>query len=116
MSTSPSLPTSQPSELDETSDKSPSSNPLRELKPESVPVYNLTVLVRSGEKFPVVARAANLEVPEVEAQTVREALSKLVSNAKNRIAATVSSSEIPWIDPPSEPNESESRFVVPLHL
>lgn len=80
-------------------------------------VFNLTVLVRTGEKVPVVARAANLSIPEVEAQTIREALSQLVGAAKKEIGERASNSDsVPWIDPPNEPTESESRYLVPLHL
>ncbi|MEC8557571.1 MAG: hypothetical protein VXZ82_21425 [Planctomycetota bacterium] len=80
-------------------------------------VFNLTVLVRTGKKVPVVARAANLAIPQVEAQTIREALSKLVDAAKKEIGERASNSaSVPWIDPPNQPTESESRYLVPLHL
>ncbi|MEM7476590.1 MAG: hypothetical protein AAF483_16505 [Planctomycetota bacterium] len=80
-------------------------------------VYNLTVLVRVRENNPVTARAANLTLTEVEASTIRQALSQLVESAKIKIREQLDrQAEIPWIDPPNEPAELESRYVVPLHL
>lgn len=83
----------------------------------SVPVYNLAVLVQSIAAGPTVARAANLSLEVVEAESVREALSQVVESAKALIAEHVAHGrQIPWVDPPREPTESESRFMVPLHL
>lgn len=80
-------------------------------------VYNLTVLIRHLDDGKLVARTANLQMPEIQSNTVREALSAAVKAAKALIhSSSVESQDIPWITPPHTPQESESRFVVPLHL
>ena len=85
-------------------------------KAESItPVFSLTVLVTGKADGRSKARAANLPLKEVEAASVREALSRLVEEAKSFIGEHVDSG-IPWIDPPSPANDSESSFLVPLHL
>jgi hypothetical protein len=78
--------------------------------------FNLTVLVRAKGRDTITARAANLQIPVVEAQTVRQALGELVLVAKRTISENASAGQVPWINPPIEPLESESRFLVPLHL
>ena len=84
---------------------------------QSTPVYNLTVLVRQLESGETIARAANLATGEVQASSIRGALSKIVAAAKVLISERVALGEsIPWIDPPLAADESESRFLVPLHL
>ncbi|MCR9295629.1 MAG: hypothetical protein NXI32_23165 [bacterium] len=109
MSTSPLLPSQNTLPV--------SAEPRTAASTEQAPqVFNLVVFVKAWEGA-VVARAANLAVPEVRAATMREALSGLVQNAKSLIEAKISQANtIPWTDPPSEPGETESRFVVPLHL
>ena len=84
---------------------------------ESVGVYNLMVLVRRWKDGGTSARAANLPIPEVRTETVREALSGLVTSAREVIADCIArDAQVPWIAPPIEPDECESRFLVPLHL
>ncbi len=84
---------------------------------ESVEVYNLLVLVKQWKDGGTSARAANLPIPEVQAVTVREALASLVNTARQMIATDLSrGQQIPWISPALEPEECESRFMVPLHL
>lgn len=84
---------------------------------EAVGVYNLMVLVRQWKGGGSSARAANLSLPEIQTETVREALSGLVASAREVIANCIASdAEVPWIAPPIEPEECESRFMVPLHL
>lgn len=79
-------------------------------------VYSLIVLVTKLDGQRTSARCGNLELPAVEAATVREALSKLVKTAKSLIIELSAAKQpIPWIEPPNEPSESESRFMVPLH-
>lgn len=88
-------------------------------QPESVPVYNLVALVETaGSNAAVRARAANINLDPVQASTIRDALNKLVTNAKAILHAANSEPEAdsPWIEPPNTPSESETRFVVPLHL
>jgi hypothetical protein len=84
---------------------------------EAVGVYNLMVLVRQWKDGGTSARAANLPIPEVRTETVREALSGLVASAREVIAECIAKdADVPWIEPPIEPEECESRFMVPLHL
>ena len=84
---------------------------------EPVGVYNLMVLVRQWKDGGTSARAANLPIPEVRTETVREALSGLVTSARKVIADCIArDAQVPWIAPPIEPEECESRFLVPLHL
>ena len=84
---------------------------------EAVGVYNLMVLVRQWKDGTTSARAANLPLAEVRTETVREALSSLVRSARDLIGESLSrDAQVPWISPPIEPEQCESRFMVPLHL
>jgi hypothetical protein len=84
---------------------------------ETAGVYNLMVLVRQWKDGGTSARAANLPLAEVRTDTVREALSTLVASAREVIADCIAKdADVPWIAPPVEPEECESRFMVPLHL
>jgi hypothetical protein len=90
-----------------------------EIKPEAVQVYNLVALVEtSASNAAVRARAANINLDPVQASTIRDALNQLVLNAKAmlRNASAEPEASKPWIEPPLTPLESETRFVVPLHL
>ena len=79
-------------------------------------VFSLIVLVNNLDGQRTSARCGNLDLPHVETATVREALSELVKSAKSLIIERSATKQpIPWIDPPHEPVESESRFMVPLH-
>ena len=79
-------------------------------------LFNLVVLVRTQDKR-VSARAANLAIPSTESSTIRDALSQLVTVAKTQLSQWVAQQEsIPWIEPHEQANDSETRFVVPLHL
>lgn len=82
---------------------------------QAAKVYNLVVLVESTSSG-VRARAANLKIGVCSGDTIRGALSKLVESAKAMLRELQDDSQIPWIEPPESPGESESRFVVPLHL
>ncbi len=80
-------------------------------------VYNLMVFVRQWKDGGTSARAANLPLEEVRTETVREALSGLVAEARRMISDCVARGvEVPWVAPPLEAEECESRFMVPLHL
>lgn len=84
---------------------------------QTTPVYNLTVLVLQLESGETRARAANLAMGEIQAGSIRSALSKVVAAAKVLIAERVAQDEmIPWVEPPLVAEELESRFMVPLHL
>ncbi len=96
----------------------PMSMPARKVPTiETQHVYNLTVLVQQLESGEMRARAANIAIEDVRAGSIRGALSQMVAATKSLIAERVARDEsIPWIEPPVEPSESESRFMVPLHL
>lgn len=86
-------------------------------RPEAVGVYNLMVLVRQWKDGSTSARAANLPIPELQTGTVREALAGLVVSARELIGECLArDAQVPWISPPLEAEECESRFMVPLHL
>ncbi len=86
-------------------------------RPEPVDVYNLLVLVKQWKDGGTSARAANLPIADVQAETVREALTSLVSSARQLITDNLArDNHVPWITPPLEAEECESRFMVPLHL
>jgi hypothetical protein len=80
-------------------------------------VYSLTVLVQQLPTGELTARAANLEVADVRAASIRGALSQMVAGSKSFIAHRLAQgAPIPWIDPPLVATEKESQFLVPLHL
>ncbi len=80
-------------------------------------VFNLTVLVQQTSDGTTKARAANLNMAEVQSASMRSALSQIVSAAKKLIAEHIASDRtVPWIEPPQEAIGTESRFMVPLHL
>lgn len=84
---------------------------------KTVEVYNLLVLVKQGKDGGTSARAANLLMDEVRADTVRGALASLVRSARRMISESLASdSQVGWIDPPLAAEECESSFMVPLHL
>ena len=80
-------------------------------------VFNLAILVSQSAMGQTNARAANLPLECVEAATVREAMSMIVQAARVLIANHLEDdNSIPWIEPPTEAQDGESRFLVPLHL
>lgn len=84
---------------------------------DTLDVYNLLVLVRQYKEGGTSARAANLPISEVQASTVREALATLVASARQLISECLAEDTVvPWISPPVEADEADSRFMVPLHL
>lgn len=86
-------------------------------RPEVEETYTLIVLLRQWQGGGTAARVANLPIPEVQAATVREALSLLVAAAKELITENLArDNQIPWINPPATAEESESSVMVPLHL
>ncbi len=90
---------------------------MRNPRPEPAAVYELEVLVCRLSEGDTRGRAANLPLPESRADTVREVLQNVVDAARAMINECLARDhQIPWIDPPALPEESESRFVVPLTL
>lgn len=86
-------------------------------RPEAATVYDLHVLVCRIAADETRARSANLPLPEQRATTVREALQLVIDEARTLINDCLARDrQIPWVDPPESPEESESRFVVPLYL
>jgi hypothetical protein len=80
-------------------------------------VYSLTVLVQQLPSGELAARAANLEVADVQAVSIRGALSKMVAASKALLAQCIAQGDpIPWIEPSLVATEKESQFLVPLHL
>ena len=92
-------------------------SPMPLVERSATPVYNLMVLVDQVDSGHLRARAANLSTDDVIATSVRGALSDLVAAARTLITRCVAQHEpIPWIEPPLTPQETDSRFRVPLHL
>lgn len=83
--------------------------------PDASRVYDLEVLICRIGEGETRARAANLPLPESRSATVREALQTIIEAARQLIRdSTARDASVPWIVPPSRPEENESRFVVPL--
>lgn len=78
-------------------------------------VYDLEVLICRIGDGETRARAANLPLPESRSATVREALQTIIEAARQLINdCSAGNGSVPWIVPPTSPEENESRFVVPL--
>lgn len=78
-------------------------------------VYDLEVLICRIGDGETRARAANLPLPESRSATVREALQSIIEAARQLINDCQSrDNAVPWIAPPTSPEDNESRFVVPL--
>lgn len=87
----------------------------RSPRPEASCVHDLSVLICQIGEGETRARAANLPLPECRADTVREAIQLVIQQARGMINECLAKDrQIPWIDPPTLPEEKESRFVVPL--
>ncbi len=88
---------------------------MRNPRPEAASVYELEVLICRTEDGDTRGRAANLPLPESRAATVREALQMVVERARGMINECLARDhQIPWVEPPTLPEDHESRFVVPL--
>lgn len=95
----------------------PSESEVKSPRPDAVGVYDLHVLISRIAVDETRARTANLPLPERRAATVREALQLVIDDARKLIHDSLSrDNHIPWIDPPALPEDSESRFVVPLTI
>ena len=80
-------------------------------------VYNFVVLMQFSEDGNHCARSANLPLPDVWANDARDAMMELVRQAKELIKDCVARDRmIPWIEPPLSPSDTESRFLIPIHL
>lgn len=91
------------------------SGELRNSRAETSKVFDLEVLISRVEEGETRARAANLPLPDSQAETVREALQMVIEQARGVINQSLASGrQIPRVDPPAAPEENESRFVVPL--
>lgn len=105
----------------ETSDREHDSTQPRVRKvgqPIEVPVYNCRVYVAPADADGVVtARAANLDGIAGRGRSEREALQQVVAAFKQRIVELrQAETPIPWIEPPSPPNEGEQQRWIAVHL
>lgn len=84
---------------------------------EAVPVFNLTLYVRTDKTGATNVRIANLEISEYQAGSTRDAIGKIVTEAKKLIGTLMAEdAPVPWIVPPLEIQAGETQFLVPLHL
>lgn len=85
--------------------------------PANVPVFNCIVYVSHDDSGMVRTRVANLPGFETSAVGEREALTKIVTALKQRVAELSKRGEsIPWIDPPVPPMPGEQTRFIPVHL
>ena len=85
--------------------------------PADVPVFNCLVYVGPLPDGGVRARVANLAGLQVAASNERQALSRIVPAFKQRVSEFMNAqSEIPWIEPPLEPEPAEQTRFIPVHL
>jgi hypothetical protein len=86
-------------------------------EPQSVPVFNCRVIVSRAAAGNFVARAAELADLSASGDSQREALQKLVTAFKARLAAHhASGDEIPWIKPGQQAQPGETELFVAVHL
>jgi len=83
--------------------------------PIAVPVFQCHVLVSRVEGR-VIARCANLADLKVEAADERSALREMVSQFKAKVSEYERQEDIPWLDPISPADESESVRFLAVHL
>ena len=85
---------------------------------ESVPVFNCRVIVSPRDAAgQVTAQAAELEGLSAEGASEREALQKLVSLFKARLAELVAAQkEIPWIRPGLSAAPGQRELFIAVHL
>lgn len=82
-----------------------------------IPVFNCLVYVSKDGDAGVRARVGNLADLEATAPSEREALAKIVTAFKQRVAQlTQDETPIPWIDPPLPVQPNEQQRFVPVHL
>ncbi len=91
---------------------------MRNPRPEPAAVYELEVLVCRLSEGDTRGRAAQLAAALSPAPTrCAKCFKTSVDAARAMINECLARDhQIPWIDPPALPEESESRFVVPLTL
>lgn len=81
-----------------------------------VPAFTCLIYVAPDEGR-VRARVVNLAGIEAVGNSEREALGKVVPAFKQQIAEFLGKGEeIPWIDQPEPPKETEQKRIVPVHL
>lgn len=114
--------TTDPSEKTEpnvTTQRSDSVKPLDKgaSKLKDVPVFNCIVYVSDEPGGGLKARVATLSGVACSARIEREALGKIVSAFKQRVAElTQSGTLIPWIEPPSPIEAHERKRLIAVHL
>ena len=83
----------------------------------AVPVFNCLVYISTDGDAGVRARVGNLADLEATAPSEREALAKIVTAFKQRVAQlTQEETPIPWINPPLPVQPNEQQRYVPVHL
>ena len=85
--------------------------------PADIPVFNCPVYVGPSPDGGVRARVANLAGLQVDGSNERQALTRIVPAFKQRVSEFMNArSEIPWIEPPLEPEPAEQTRFIPVHL
>lgn len=85
----------------------------------SVPVFDCHVILTppTVAKSRYLARASKLANIEAEGTTEREALLKVVAAFKAKLLKHhQQKTEIPWLDPPLEPQPGDLERWIPVHL
>lgn len=81
------------------------------------PAFGCVIYLSRRDSGGVHARVANLEGLAIDAADERSALGKLVPMFRERLAAFVEKGEeIPWIKPPSQKLDGETKRFLPVHL
>jgi hypothetical protein len=89
---------------------------IEQRKPADTPVFNCIVYL-AVDAGGMRARVANLPGLECTAAGEREALGKIVTAFKQRVAQLIhSKTPIPWIEPPLPAEPTEQKRFVPVHL
>lgn len=84
-------------------------------RPEAASMFDLEVYISRTADGQTRGRAANLAVADIRAATVRETLQLLIDAARKVINESITrGAAIPRITPPNQPDDAESRFIVPL--
>jgi len=98
------------------SDNSNSLNVAGDSRP-NVPVFVCLVYIRQNESGGVSGKVANLAGIEAIGSSERDVLSKVMQKFKPLVSQLYAAGqEIPWIDPPQPPQDSEQVRSIPMHL
>lgn len=83
-----------------------------------VPVFNCIVILGAQDsQGKRTARVANLKGLEVTGTSERDLLHAITRKFKSLVQQhSEQQTTIPWIDPPEQPRDGESRRFIPVHL